>query len=75
MAKPTITQPPALQEALKISTDRWQHDLHSLFLHAKDRFPDVVWELVGEDDQIRKEPEQIWGHKGTIPCHLVRRRR
>ncbi|KAF6748133.1 hypothetical protein DFP72DRAFT_581783 [Ephemerocybe angulata] len=44
--------PPGLQEAVRHSTVAWQQDLEALFKHAKDRFPDVVWELVGgEDDE------------------------
>ncbi|KAJ2912999.1 hypothetical protein MD484_g7423, partial [Candolleomyces efflorescens] len=42
--------PPSLQESVRLSTVTWQKDLQDLFKHAKDRFPDVVWELVGEDD-------------------------
>lgn len=34
------------------STARWQRDLRELFLHAKDRFPDVVW-------NVRDEPQPI----------------
>lgn len=30
---------------------------------AKDRFPDVVWDLVDEDDDSRGE--EVWGHKGS----------
>lgn len=50
---------PSLQEATSNSTRTWQAELESLFHHAKDRFPDVVWE-VGED-----EGEEVWGHKGA----------
>ncbi|KZT62467.1 hypothetical protein CALCODRAFT_489830 [Calocera cornea HHB12733] len=46
------------------STQRWQQDLQSLFLHAKERFPDVVWELQDEDG-IDK-PEEVWGHKAIV---------
>lgn len=62
---------PGLQEATKNSTTVWQADLEALFHHAKDRFPDVVWELGGaeaddDDDDIvdRKNVEEVWGHKG-----------
>lgn len=30
---------------------------------AKDRFPDVVWDLVDEDDDAKGE--EVWGHKGS----------
>jgi len=58
--------PPGLQEATKKSTIAWQEDLESLFHHTKDRFPDVVWELVGDDDEPRNAAEEIYGHKGVI---------
>ncbi|KAI3608505.1 sulfite reductase beta subunit [Moniliophthora roreri] len=45
-----------------LSTETWQQDLSKLFLLAKDRFPDVVWE-VGEDDD---DVEQVWGHKAIV---------
>ncbi|SJL11404.1 uncharacterized protein ARMOST_14807 [Armillaria ostoyae] len=56
-----VVSPPGLQEATKNSTTTWQVDLESLFHHAKDRFPDVVWE-VGIDDQT----EEVWGHKAIV---------
>ncbi|KAG7448416.1 uncharacterized protein BT62DRAFT_964788 [Guyanagaster necrorhizus] len=56
-----VVSPPWLQEATKNSTTTWQVDLESLFHHAKDRFPDVVWE-VGIDDQT----EEVWGHKAIV---------
>lgn len=43
-------QPPGLQEATKNSTSAWQADLEALFRGAKERFPDVVWELVSEEE-------------------------
>ncbi|KZO95307.1 hypothetical protein CALVIDRAFT_466959, partial [Calocera viscosa TUFC12733] len=46
------------------STQRWQQDLQSLFLHAKERFPDVVWELQDEDGVDK--PEEVWGHKAIV---------
>ncbi|PPQ89789.1 hypothetical protein CVT25_008168 [Psilocybe cyanescens] len=59
--------PPGLQEATKNSTLAWQHDLESLFHHAKDRFPDVVWELVGsEEEDENRVFEEVWGHKGIV---------
>jgi hypothetical protein len=59
---------PGLQEATKNSTTAWQADLEALFHHAKDRFPDVVWELGGADDDEddRKDVEEVWGHKGKL---------
>lgn len=69
MAQPVgvaLTPPPGLQEATKKSTTAWQEDLESLFHHTKDRFPDVVWELIGDDDEPRKAVEEIYGHKGVF---------
>lgn len=63
-------RPPALLEATKKSTSTWQDDLQSLFHHAKDRFPDVVWELVDDDAPIETEPEEVWGHKGESSISL-----
>lgn len=61
----TLPVPPALQEATQISESTWQADLQSLFHRAKDRFPDVVWELLDdEDDDSGKNAEEVWGHKG-----------
>ena len=66
--------PPGLQEATKKSTISWQHDLESLFHHTKDRFPDVVWELVGDDsddvDGPRAPADEIYGHKGRF-CYFL----
>ncbi|KAF9038308.1 hypothetical protein BDZ89DRAFT_1090557 [Hymenopellis radicata] len=56
-----VVSPPGLQEATKNSTTTWQVDLESLFHHAKDRFPDVVWE-VGVDDNN----EDVCGHKAIV---------
>jgi hypothetical protein len=50
--------PPGLAEATKNSTAAWQHHLAELFRAAKDRFPDVVWELT---------TDEVWGHKGMFP--------
>ena len=68
--------PPALQEATKNSTSVWQENLEELFRNAKDRFPDVVWE-VGEvcgGDMMKDvemdmggRVEEVWGHKGALP--------
>ncbi|KAF8169977.1 hypothetical protein K438DRAFT_1941168 [Mycena galopus ATCC 62051] len=51
-----------LQEATRNSTAAWQSDLAALFAHAKDRFPDVVWELTSENNNT----EQVWGHKAIV---------
>ncbi|KAF9456177.1 hypothetical protein BDZ94DRAFT_1327146 [Collybia nuda] len=56
---------PALQEATKNSTTIWQQNLESLFRHAKDRFPDVVWEL-GVDEESGRVTEEVWGHKAIV---------
>ncbi|KAH9478923.1 hypothetical protein JR316_0009386 [Psilocybe cubensis] len=58
--------PPGLQEATKNSTLAWQRDLESLFHHAKDRFPDVVWELVGSEEEDSRMLEEVWGHKAIV---------
>lgn len=55
--------PPGIPEASRLSTQTWQNDLLELFHNAKDRFPDVVWELHPDDDQ--DSTEEIWGHKGV----------
>ncbi|KIM77059.1 hypothetical protein PILCRDRAFT_12245 [Piloderma croceum F 1598] len=33
---------------------------------AKDHFPDVVWELIDDDDDNLNEPKEVWGHKAII---------
>ncbi|KAJ7060816.1 hypothetical protein C8F01DRAFT_1220056 [Mycena amicta] len=50
----------SLQEATRNSTAAWQRDLAALFRHAKERFPDVVWELTSDDG------EEVWGHKAIV---------
>lgn len=55
--------PPGLAEATKNSLTTWQQHLEELFRRAKDRFPDVVWELTAGDDE-EKVIEEVWGHKG-----------
>ncbi|KAH9177589.1 hypothetical protein EDB89DRAFT_2090074 [Lactarius sanguifluus] len=54
-----------LQDATLKSTLAWQSDLEALFHRAKDRFPDVVWALLTEEDG---EPtgEQVYGHKAIV---------
>ncbi|KII84313.1 hypothetical protein PLICRDRAFT_167831 [Plicaturopsis crispa FD-325 SS-3] len=56
--------PPGLIEATKNSTVAWQDNLQSLFNNAKDRFPDVVWELQAEDEKAKSE--EVWGHKAIV---------
>lgn len=63
--------PPALQEAVQSSTSTWQRHLQSLFEFAKDRFPDVVWELLGDDGEIQNDVEEVWGHKGEYRASVV----
>jgi|SRR6266498_1099055 len=60
----TTPPPPGLQEATKNSTIAWQEHLESLFHHAKDRFPDVVWELTADEEDPGQPAEEVWGHKG-----------
>ncbi|KAG6848735.1 hypothetical protein H0H93_014541, partial [Arthromyces matolae] len=63
MAQSTVALiSPALQEATKRSTLVWRQDLEALFNHAKDRFPDVVWEL-GEGSV---DEQEVWGHKAIV---------
>ncbi|KAJ7084988.1 hypothetical protein C8R44DRAFT_721807, partial [Mycena epipterygia] len=52
----------SLQEATRNSTSEWQRDLAALFQHAKERFPDVVWELSSEGAGT----EEVWGHKAIV---------
>ncbi|KAI0051380.1 hypothetical protein FA95DRAFT_1554731 [Auriscalpium vulgare] len=61
----TSPPPPGLTEASKKSTVAWQTDLESLFQRAKDRFPDVLWELLGDDDG-GGNGEEVWGHKAIV---------
>ena len=63
--------PPALIEATRNSTVAWQDDLQALFDEAKERFPDVVWELHADENNPSKGPDEVWGHKGTS-CLLAR---
>jgi hypothetical protein len=59
-------QPPALQESIQTSTTTWQAHLQSLFRLAKDRFPDVVWELMLDENDVGKDAEEVWGHKAIV---------
>ena len=67
-----ILPPPGLQEATKNSTSAWQENLQDLFRNAKDRFPDVVWEVGGVDDAMKEvavegvQVDEVWGHKGRL---------
>ena len=67
-----ILPPPGLQEATKNSTSAWQENLEDLFRNAKDRFPDVVWEVGGVDDAMKEvavegvQVDEVWGHKGQL---------
>ncbi|EKM74816.1 hypothetical protein AGABI1DRAFT_132857 [Agaricus bisporus var. burnettii JB137-S8] len=58
--------PPGLAEATKASTAVWQDNLEQLFRSAKDRFPDVVWELTADDDDDGDVLGEVWGHKGIV---------
>ena len=60
--------PRSLQEAVRYSTVSWQRDLEGLFKHAKEWFPDVVWELGGEGEEVVDKPsvDEVWGHKGEF---------
>ena len=69
MAPPTVA-PPGLQEATRHATLTWQDDLKALFDHTKERFPDVVWELLDENDNAAKTIEEVWGHKGERSCFV-----
>ncbi|KDQ15159.1 hypothetical protein BOTBODRAFT_158818 [Botryobasidium botryosum FD-172 SS1] len=57
------TPAPAVVAARAASTLSWQADLKRLFEHAKERFPDVVWELVEDEGDT---PEFVWGHKAIV---------
>ena len=58
-----VTRPLGLSEAVKNSTALWQDDLQHLFNNAKDRFPDVVWEVT-DPESNGNNAEEVWGHKG-----------
>lgn len=60
------TTPPALLEATRNSTVAWQDDLQALFDGAKERFPDVVWELHAAEGAQGNGVEEVWGHKGVF---------
>lgn len=52
----------ALTAALATATETWQNELKILFEQAKTRYPDVVWDMVGEEDE---RTDEVWGHKGS----------
>jgi hypothetical protein len=58
-----------LYEANANSAAVWQADLIKLFHHAKERYADVVWELIPEGET---EGEEVWGHKGQPRILLPR---
>ncbi|THH16716.1 hypothetical protein EW146_g3967 [Bondarzewia mesenterica] len=64
-SSPLALQPPSLHEATKKSTVAWQNDLEALFHHAKDRFPDVVWDLLPDENE-GGQGEEVWGHKAIV---------
>ncbi|KAG9104873.1 hypothetical protein FRC06_006698 [Ceratobasidium sp. 370] len=53
----------ALSRALAVSTEIWQSELKSLFDQAKTRYPDVVWDMLGDEDE---HLDEIWGHKAIV---------
>ncbi|KAF7366200.1 hypothetical protein MVEN_00497100 [Mycena venus] len=62
MSLDSATDALSLQAATRNSTSAWQQDLAMLFRHAKERFPDVVWELTSENGGV----EEVWGHKAIV---------
>ena len=61
----------SLAEITNKSTSTWQEDLQTLFHRAKDRFPDVVWDLVDEDAMDDSSNEEVWDDKGTNPSQIL----
>jgi len=56
-----------LEISVKNSLDAWRRDLKYLVEHAKDRFPDVIWEHdVANEGSNLGVKESIWGHKGVF---------
>lgn len=51
----------ALSKALATASDTWQNELKNLFDQAKTRYPDVVWDMLDEDEE---RLDEVWGHKG-----------
>ena len=60
----TLSPPLTLLETVRRSEEVWQSDLHELFDHARDYFPDILWER-DEGDDDAAGPVEVWGHKGT----------
>jgi len=55
-----------LQIVVKNSIDTWRNDLKDLLKHAKDRFPDVMWEYDDYAESSDGIKRQLWGHKGVL---------
>ena len=64
-------RPPTLAEMTNKSTSTWQEDVQTLFHRTKDRFPDIVWDLVDEDAMDDSSNEEFWGHQGTTLSQLL----
>ncbi|KAG8745733.1 hypothetical protein FRC10_007213 [Ceratobasidium sp. 414] len=61
---PTIpSSSTALSKALALSADTWETELKNLFDQAKTRYPDVVWDMLGDEDE---HLDEIWGHKAIV---------
>ncbi|KAF9269715.1 hypothetical protein L218DRAFT_953341 [Marasmius fiardii PR-910] len=59
----------SLHECTQTSLITWQEDLVKLFQNAKERYPDVVWEVgedVDDDENPAPDIEEIWGHKAIV---------
>ncbi|KAG7095338.1 hypothetical protein E1B28_006100 [Marasmius oreades] len=59
----------SLHECTQVSLKTWQDDLVRLFQNAKDRYPDVVWEVgedVDDDENITPDVDEVWGHKAIV---------
>ncbi|KAF7354977.1 hypothetical protein MSAN_01413200 [Mycena sanguinolenta] len=66
----------SLQEATRNSTAAWQRDLATLFQNAKDRFPDVMWELSSEPEEGGNSSggsEVVWGAQGCVAAIVYAR--
>ncbi|KAG1716805.1 hypothetical protein ID866_327 [Astraeus odoratus] len=64
MAAASSQPPPGIPEASRVSTEKWKKDLIELFRNAKDRFPDVVWDIHPDEDDDAFE--EVWGHKAIV---------
>ena len=65
-------RPPTLAEMTNKSTSTWQEDVQTLFHCAKDRFPDVVWDVVDEDAMYDPINERVLNHKGTTSLQILK---